>query len=85
MSSISRKVNGGKPWKKCPIGQKEKFINNVMEFLTKLFVGGDRKEFFHENGAYYNLPSLEEKVAKWKFIQMDRNNNGVSSIDSLLN
>ena len=77
ISSVPRSVTVGKPWKKCSSEQKEKFINNVMEFLTKLFVGGDRTEFFHENGAYSKLPSLEEKVAKWKFLDMDRNRNGV--------
>ena len=78
ISSVPRSGKGGKPWKKCSAEQKEKFVNNVMEFLTKLFVGGDRTEFFHENGEYSKLPALEEKVAKWKFLEMDRNKNGVS-------
>ena len=65
----------GRQWKKCPKDEKQKFQNNIINFLTSSFVGGDRKEYFV--GKNEQL-TLEEKVAKWQFMNMDRNKDGVS-------
>ena len=61
--------------------EKQKFQNNVINFMTSSFVGGDRKEYFV--GKNEQL-TLEEKVAKWQFMKMDRNNDGVSTLISVL-
>ena len=66
-----------RPWIKCPPKEKRKFLHNAMDFLTSSFVGSDRISLaFLLEGKNAEL-TLEEKVAKWQFIQMDRNKNGV--------
>jgi hypothetical protein len=71
----------GRQWKKCPKEEKQKFQNTVINFLTSSFVGGDRKEYFVGKNEHL---TLEEKVAKWQFMNMDRNNDGVSTLISLI-
>ena len=69
--------NEGRSWKKCPQEEKQKFLHNVLDFLTSSFVGSDRISLaFLLEGKNAEL-TLEEKVAKWQFIRMDRNKDGV--------
>ena len=69
--------NEGRPWKKCPPSEKKKFLRNLMDFLTSSFAGSDRISLrFLLEGKNADL-TLDEKVAKWQFIQMDRNKNSV--------
>ena len=80
-SNHNLKSRSPSQWKKCPTEAKQKFLNNVIEFLTSAFVGGDRKEYFVGRNAQL---TLEEKVAKWQFIQMDRNKDEVSMVINIV-
>ena len=79
----SKQSDEERPWIKCPLKQKRKFLHNAMDFLTSSFVGSDRISLaFLLEGKNAEL-TLEEKVAKWQFIQMDRNKNGVIMVFNL--
>ena len=67
-----------KLWKKCPSDEREKFLRNVMDFMTNAFSSSNRTQtltflFNGENAALTN----EQRVAKWQFILMDINRDKV--------
>ena len=73
-----RSNEGSRPWKKCPPREKKNFLQHLMDFMTKAFVGNSRdslNSLFRGKNADL---THEERVAKWQFILMDRNKNGVS-------
>ena len=75
-----RSNEGSRPWKKCPPREKKNFLQHLMDFMTKAFVGNSRdslNSLFRGKNADL---SHEERVAKWQFMLMDRNKNGVSVI-----
>ena len=76
-SNHLRSNEASRPWKKCPPSEKKKFLQHLLDFLTSSFAGSDRTSLrFLLEGQNADL-TLEEKVAKWQFIQMDRNKNNV--------
>ena len=61
-----------KSWKKCPTDEREKFLRNVMDFMTNAFSSSNRTQMltFLFNGENAGLTN-EQRVAKWQFILMD--------------
>ena len=58
-----------KLWKKCPSDEREKFLRNMMDFMTNAFSSSNRTQmltflFNGENAAFTN----EQLVAEWQFI-----------------
>lgn len=81
MSSGGRRVQS-KPWRKCPANEKLNFQRNLMDLMTSVFVRTSPtqtetlKALFEGENA--NL-KIEERVAKWQFMEMDRNKDKVNS------
>ena len=67
-----------KSWKKCPSDEREKFLRNVMDFMTNAFSSSNRTQMltFLFNGENAGLTN-EQRVAKWQFILMDINRDKV--------
>ena len=67
-----------KSWKKCPTDEREKFLRNVMDFMTNAFSSSNRTQMltFLFNGENAGLTN-EQRVAKWQFILMDINRDKV--------
>ena len=65
-------------WKKCPSDEREKFLRNVMDFMTNAFSSSNRTQMltFLFNGENAGLTN-EQRVAKWQFIIMDINRDKV--------
>ena len=61
-----------KSWKKCPSDKREKFLRNVMDFMTNAFSSSNRTQTltFLFNGEIMGLTN-EQRAAKWQFILMD--------------
>ena len=67
-----------KSWKKCPSEKREKFLRNMMDFMTNAFSSSNRTQMltFLFNGENAGLTN-EQRVAKWQFIIMDINRDKV--------
>ena len=72
-----------KSWKKCPSDEREKFLRNVMDFMTNAFSSSNRTQMltFLFNGENAGLTN-EQRVAKWQFILMDINRDKVRGTKS---
>ena len=64
-------------WKKCPQPRKRDFQEHLLDKLTNEMTSAtvDLSYLFGNENAHL---TIEERVAKWKFGELDRNNNGVS-------
>lgn len=61
-------------WKKCDGSRREKFLSELIEHLTAGMVAPNNTvSYVFEKGPHI---SMDERVAKWKFIVLDKNNNG---------
>jgi len=61
-------------WKKCDGSRRVKFLSGIMEHLTAGMVAPNNTvPYLFEKEPHL---TLEQRVAKWKFIVLDKNNNG---------
>ena len=77
MRSIGAVANLVREWKKCPQPRKRDFQEHLLDKLTNEMTSAtvDLSYLFGNENAHL---TIEERVAKWKFGELDRNNNGVS-------
>ena len=64
-------------WKKCPQPRKRDFQERLLDKLTNEMTSAtvDLSYLFGNENAHL---TIEERVAKWKFGELDKNTNGVS-------
>ena len=77
LRSIGAVANLVREWKKCPQPRKRDFQEHLLDKLTNEMTSAtvDLSYLFGNENAHL---TIEERVAKWKFGELDRNNNGVS-------
>ena len=66
-------------WKKCPQPRKKDFQERLLDKLTNEMTSAttDLSYLFGNENAHL---TIEERVAKWKFGELDRNNNKASEV-----
>lgn len=78
--------SNSREWKKCPSKQRENFKIRLMDYLRHVMrQATNSSSTSSQLSIRYRqiqtaIPLEDEKVAKWHFTQLDRNNNGVSVI-----
>ena len=72
-------ANLAREWKKCPQPRKKDFQERLLDKLTNEMTSAttDLSYLFGKENAHL---TIEERVAKWKFGELDRNNNKVSEV-----
>ena len=77
LRSIGAVANLVREWKKCPQPRKRDFQEHLLDKLTNEMTSAtvDLSYLFGNENAHL---TIEERVAKWKFGELDRNKNGVS-------
>ncbi|XP_059096724.1 SPARC-related modular calcium-binding protein 2-like isoform X2 [Tigriopus californicus] len=67
-------------WVKCPENRKRQFREHLMDYMTKQMVESSKDQdmsyLFSEKAAEL---SLEERVGKWQFLDLDKNRDGMLS------